>query len=590
MAYQTPLTVGQAIRDIDAKKYFLPSIQREFVWDTEQIEKLFDSLMRDYPINSFLFWRVNKENTKKFKFYEFLRDYHQKNQKHNPKASMNGADDITAVLDGQQRLTSLYIGLKGTYAKKTIHKRWNDPKAYPKRRLYLNLLNPAIDRSDFNYDFLFMTEEEVAEDNAYTDENGQKVYHWFPVGNILNFTEMSDLNDYLIENDLTNLLDKEQQKFANRAIFKLYDAIHVKGTISYYLEETQELDKVLNIFIRVNSGGTPLSYSDLLLSFATAQWENRDAREEINSAVDDINAIGRGFNISKDLLLKASLVLCDRPDIRFKADNFDNNNMRVIEEEWDNIATSMRIAVELVASFGFSRDNLTTNNPFIPIAYYISKIGNPENFADSGKYSDDRIKIKKWFIASILRRVFSFGSSDSLLKQICDIIKDNHDGFPIEAIYDKFRKDNRSLTFDEDSISNLLYCKYGGSDTLMVMSVLYPWADLKNNFHVDHIHPKTMFTKKRLQKAGVSEENMDFYLSNYNYLGNLQLLEATTNEEKKATPFIEWLSVTYKNEDQRKDYMKKNYIPDVDLSLANFEEFMDEREKLIVEALKKQLT
>ena len=53
MAYQTPLTVAQVIRDIDAKKYFLPSIQREFVWDTEQIEKLFDSLMMDYPINSF---------------------------------------------------------------------------------------------------------------------------------------------------------------------------------------------------------------------------------------------------------------------------------------------------------------------------------------------------------------------------------------------------------------------------------------------------------------------------------------------------------------------------------------------------------
>lgn len=82
---------------------------------------------------------------------------------------------------------------------------------------------------------------------------------------------MSDLNDYHIENDLTNHPDKEQQKLANRALFKLYDAIHVKGTISYYLEETQELDKGLNIFICVNSGGTPLSYSDLLLSFATAQ-------------------------------------------------------------------------------------------------------------------------------------------------------------------------------------------------------------------------------------------------------------------------------------------------------------------------------
>ncbi|MDO7576274.1 MAG: DUF262 domain-containing protein, partial [Flavobacteriaceae bacterium] len=76
MAYETPITIKKAIENIKKKNYVLPSIQREFVWDTEQIEKLFDSLMRDYPISTFLFWRVEKTKVKDFQFYEFLKNYH----------------------------------------------------------------------------------------------------------------------------------------------------------------------------------------------------------------------------------------------------------------------------------------------------------------------------------------------------------------------------------------------------------------------------------------------------------------------------------------------------------------------------------
>jgi uncharacterized protein with ParB-like and HNH nuclease domain len=101
MSYQTALTINEVITDIHAKKYLLPSIQREFVWSTEQIKMLFDSLMRDYPINASLLWKVPKEKVSEFKFHEFLRDYHQRNNKHNPKADIMGTDDIMAVLDGQ---------------------------------------------------------------------------------------------------------------------------------------------------------------------------------------------------------------------------------------------------------------------------------------------------------------------------------------------------------------------------------------------------------------------------------------------------------------------------------------------------------
>ena len=71
MAYETPITIKEAIDNIIKRHYVLPSIQREFVWDTGQIEMLFDSLMRDYPIGTFLFWKVDKAKIKDFQFYEF---------------------------------------------------------------------------------------------------------------------------------------------------------------------------------------------------------------------------------------------------------------------------------------------------------------------------------------------------------------------------------------------------------------------------------------------------------------------------------------------------------------------------------------
>ena len=163
MSYQTPLTIAKVIHNIDTKKYFLPSIQREFVWSTQQIEKLFDSLMRGYPISTFLFWEVPKDKVQEFQFYEFLRDYHQLNNRHNTKANLSGSDDITAILDGQQRLTSLYIALKGNYAYKLPRRRWDNTSAYPKRKLYINLCRESED-PDFLYDFAFLTDDEAKND------------------------------------------------------------------------------------------------------------------------------------------------------------------------------------------------------------------------------------------------------------------------------------------------------------------------------------------------------------------------------------------------------------------------------------------
>lgn len=569
MSYQA-ITINKIITDIDQKKYLLPSIQREFVWGTDQITKLFDSLLMDYPINSFLFWEVPKEKTLDFKFYEFIREYHQRNKIHNPKANLNGSDDIKAVLDGQQRLTSLYIGLKGTYATKLPHKQYNNPEAYPIKKLYINLFKLSQDIS-IKYDLKFLTEKEA---NEKTDEN-----YWFEVGKIMNLKQQYDVMEYMIENDLSSNPNKEKAKLANEILSKLHSVIHVKPLINYYLEESLELDKVLNVFIRINSGGTALSYSDLLLSFATSQWETRDAREVITKFVDEINQIGRGFNINKDIVLKACLVICDLPDISFKVDNFNRTNMNIIESKWENIVESIKNAVGLISSFGFARENITSNNLIIPIAYYLNKIQKPINYQLSSQFKEDREKIKSWLISSLLKKVFSF-APDGALKPIREIINENYkEGFPLEKICNRFKGTNRSLNFTEDDIINLLYAKYGHGDTLVIMSLLYPWADLRNNFHVDHVFPKSHFTLSKLKKQNISEEKIENFMKNYNYIGNLQLLEGLINIEKKDTTFEKWISSLDK--EILNNYKEKHLIPNIDFSLENYDIFLEKREELI---------
>jgi len=519
-----------------------------------------------------LFWHVGKEKSKGFQFYEFIREYHERDRRHNPKANISGYEDITAVLDGQQRLTTLYVGLKGKYTEKLRRKWSKKDSAYAEKELHLNLLKSS-DAEDMKYDFRFLTKAEA--------EHGDESTYWFKVGHILDMQKEYEVNDYLIQNKLLGL-DEQKSRFANETLFKLHSIIHKAGTINFYLEKDQMLDKVLNIFIRINSGGMTLSYSDLLLSIATAQWQERDAREEITKFVDEINNTGDGFNFSKDFVLKACLVLGDFPEIAFKVDNFNRRNMLAIEAKWPEMSQAIQSAVNLISSFGYNRVTLTSNNAIIPIGYYLVKRGLPRNFVESANYIDDRKAIHKWLILSLLRRAFS-GQPDSVLRPIRQILSGSNSSFPLEEIVEKFKGGTKSLVFDDDAIEKLLFYEYGEGYTFSTLALLYPALDFKNKFHIDHIFPRSFFTRKKLLKKGIQESKIEYYLASFDYLANLQLLPGMANEEKSDTDFEEWLYRTYPNEQDRKDYMAKHYIPDIDLSFGNFENFMVKREESMTE-------
>lgn len=167
MAFETPISARDAITFINERRYVLPAIQREFVWKPEQIIRLFDSLLTGYPIGSFLFWTVKPENAKKYEFYDFIQHYHERDATHNTKAKLTTKGDVTAVLDGQQRLTALYIGLAGTYAYRKA-KAWKaNSNAYPRRTLYLCLTRRPED-PDSRYELAFLEDT----NDLLTDANG----------------------------------------------------------------------------------------------------------------------------------------------------------------------------------------------------------------------------------------------------------------------------------------------------------------------------------------------------------------------------------------------------------------------------------
>lgn len=574
MGFKTPITISKIIEGIQANSYVLPAIQREFVWKPAQVEKLFDSLLRGYPIGSFLFWNVEPSQVGEFQFYKFMDYYHERDHAHNRPISLVGDSGITAVLDGQQRLTALNIGLKGWYANKRPYYHWSSDHAFPERHLHLNLGARPTDM-EMAYEFKLLREDEEK-------QSGDD--YWFPVSEIYNFDDLKDTLTFCISEGLTEAADD----YSFSALADLWRVIFEKPVINYFQEEEQDLDKVLNIFIRVNSGGTLLSYSDMLLSIATAQWEEKDARQEVHGLVDELNGIGEGFAFSKDFVLKASLLLTDASSIAFKVNSFKRENTLAIEDQWNEIERALQVTARLLASWGYSRKTLVSSNAVIPLAYYIYQKGSSKQFVSSKHYADDRESMRRWLATALLKRTFS-GSPDTVLRPVREVIQENNAYFPEKEIYRALAETNRSMAFDEAEIEGLLGYQYNQKYTFTVLALLYPWLRFDQRFDKDHIFPRSLLSERNLSKRDIPEHRWGEWLEHKDDLANLQLMQGVPNMEKSDLPPQEWMNRIHNDSDKRESYRDRHFIPDTELTVENFPEFRERREKLIREQLSELL-
>ncbi|GAA9198089.1 DUF262 domain-containing protein [Helicobacter pylori] len=545
-------------------RYFLPDIQREYVWlkkaDEKKIEQLFDSILRGYPIGSFLFWKLQKEDIAKsdeqdekklnFQLYQFITNYDER-KPHNEKIRIEqiNRDDLYIVLDGQQRLTSLYIGLKGT---RTLKKKWaknDNPNAYEEKRLYLNLKRqPNMDNPEDDYQFEF---------HAKAPENDEN-HFWFKVGDILELGSgvWNYAKDHGIEGNALNLLEK------------LKDAFHTKQLISFFEEKEKNLNKVLNIFIRVNSGGVKLSYSDLLMSILTASFSS-DIREKMNELVDALKL--KGFpNVEQDQVLKTCLLLIGK-GTTFELKNFNKNNVKEIEENWEKITESIYDAAKLLEDFGYVK--------YLGSAYILSTLAY-FYFLKQKMDKNDEEQARKFVRNAQITSYFT-PSTDTKLSIITHSIKEAR---TFEAFNHNLAKHQTCpLKITNDAIEDMV-CASSDARVFPVLQILYPNLNYKTTtFHIDHIYPKSKFKKEN------NKLDKDFYECG-NYLYNLQLLEGQENRAKKDKDPEVWLKEEYKNEQAIEEYKKRNYIdPKLKLEWENIKEFRETREKAIIKKLKEVL-
>ena len=570
-------TISDALDSIASNEYVLPAIQREFVWRPEQITSLFDSVMQGYPFGEFLFWRIAREHSHQYRWYGFVRAYHQRDNPHCPDLGILSDRSLTAVLDGQQRLTAFNIGLRGSMSVKLPRKRWSNSEAFPRRVLALDLLaSSGPDEYGNLYNFEFIDEHRIGLKSGRL---------WFRVSDIRTLETGPDMQDWLLEWEL----DRDKQRIAFRTLDRLYKAICVDQTVIYYEEKKQDIDRVLNIFIRRNSGGTVLSYSDLLLSIAVSQWTELDARREVHELVDELNRVGNGFSLSKDFVLKAGLMLTDIASVGFRVENFTHANMSVLEENWSRIRESLTATVDLIASFGFDGTTVRAQSALLPIAYYFYQQGMPAGFATRDRYAGERDAIRGWLTRSILKASGIWGSGlDTLLTDLRDVIrKTDHRRFPAEGLRRAMAQRGKSLDFSPEEVEDLADIGYGDSRLFALLRLLFSFMDSRNRLNIDHVFPASRFTPARLTRAGLSEKQIEAFRDCANRIGNLQLLDGDINNEKRAKLPKEWLAEHFPDPRARQRFCDQHCLGEVPGEISNFMEFYEARRQRLQNIIEK---
>lgn len=566
MGYSEPKTIVSQLKRIQERKLVLPAIQRDFVWSPRQIENLFDSIMRGYPIGSLLSWTVEPEVAERFKFYEFMRHYHQKDNPHCAVLDIARDMPFQAVLDGQQRLTALNIGLRGSYADRKPGSWRNNPNSYPDRRLYLNLKAKAPENDESReYDFRFLTAEQAA---AQTNEEDL----WFLVSEVYD-RDLASFYRTLTERGIANSAEWAIQ---------LYETVNKNLMLYFFDEESQDIDRVLDIFVRVNSGGTTLSKSDLLMSIATAQWSERDARAEINDLVDTVNGVGEGFAFNKDTLLKAGLVITDVSDIGFKVRNFNRANMARLEKQWDEVESALVTAAGLLADFGLSVATLTAHSVLIPIAYYLHSRGLGESYRTSVKFQSDREALKLWTLRSLVKSGIWGSGLDTLLRDLRTVIqRSGTHYFPAVELEEAMGARGKSLKLTDAEIDVLLASRYGKPETFAILAIIFPHVNTRNVHHVDHIYPKSELTPNKLRAFGITAAEVEEIVIRRDQLPNLMLLEQSANTSKSAKNPHDWL-MEQGDESSRSAWYDRNALPvELPKTPLGFQQlFMERRTKL----------
>lgn len=547
------ITIYEAMLNIKNGKYVMPAFQRQFVWSMEQIEKLWDSILLDYPIANFLFWNVDDNNVSWDTYFcNFLTSVTFDNRKQADSVnyeltSIDVSITDTAILDGQQRLTSLFLSLFGEafirpkYARKNVR-----GGTVTKLLIELNKNKLDVDEEEYNskkYDIKF------------TDKVGRLSPTQFEIRKILQ-EKFQDPNTrgQAIEEAICNV-PMDSRDYARNLLEKLYQKIFEEKLIRYTQIHAMNQDDALEMFVRFNSGGKALKKSEITMSILEAYWPS--AKTEFGKLlVDAYNGFGTDFIIRSALMLYGDVV----------KSNINRQIAEELKQNWSSFKKALKSLENLLKTMHIEVGHFAGSwNVLLPILYYI--------YYNPDKYDQNSKQISIYLMRAILFSYFQSGTTGKLQQMKSNINSYNYE-ISVEML-DQIT----DLRVTEGKIEDILNSEKGSrvaTEALYYLSL--DWTNKNFKYEQDHLHPFERFDASK--PFTVSMEDWRIWRSNRNRLPNLQLLEGHSNGSKNNMRLIDYYNDM--NEAQKQEFYQQAIIPEgVSLEIEHFGDFYDARRDLL---------
>lgn len=554
------ITIYEALENIKNGKYVMPAFQRQYVWNMEQIEKLWDSILLDYPIATFLFWHVDDDNVSWDTYFcNFLSEVSFDSRKQAVSvnyelSNINVKITDTAVLDGQQRLTSLFLSLLGqAYVKQKYARRTTVGGTVVKLVIELNKHKLTVDEEEYNskkYDIKF------------TEKVGKLSPTQFEIKEILGSKFQDETTrEQAIEAAIVNV-PADSKDYARGILNKLYNKIFVEKLIRYTEIQNMNQDDALEMFVRFNSGGKALKKHEITMSILEAYWPN--AKTEFGRLlVDSYEGFGSDFIVRSALMLYGDVI---KSNINKQiAEDLKNNwqDFKKALKKLETVLKGMKIEVSRFAS---------SWNVLLPIIYFIYY--NPD-------YANNLDGIKAYLIRAVLFTYFQSGTTSKLQQ-----MKSNINNNEYEITIDMLEQMN-DLRVTDGKIDDIINSEKGSrvaGEALYFLGI--DWINKTFKYEQDHLHPYDRFDSTK--PISVSMEDWRRWRGNRNRLPNLQLLEGRSNGSKNAMRLVDYYNDM--NDEQRAMFRKEALIPDdVSLELENFEDFYEKRKELLTTKIRQLL-
>ena len=520
------MKISTILDHIDSGHMALPEFQRGYVWSRKQVRELFDSLYRRHPVGGLLVWAT------------------QSNEAEHRGEGQLAAGVVKLLLDGQQRITSLYGVARGRPPE------FFDGNAQAFEGLY------------------FHVDEEIFAFYQPSRMKGNPL--WIDVSELMQKGTSRDFIDRLLalSEDTTRLGD-----FMDR-LSKLNSIKDIDLHVDEVTGTDKSLDIVVDIFNRVNSGGTKLSKGDLALARICADWPEGRGEMKAQLAVWQKS----GYKFELDWLLRSvNTVLTGEAKFNY----LHEKSADEIQEGLKRATKAVNTALNMIAGrLGLDHARVLFGRFAIPVmARYLDQRNGPLD-------ERERDKLLFWYFQAGMRGRFS-GSVETKIDQDLALIEEIEGG--PDRLIEQLRLGYGGLRvepghFDEWSLGARFYPVLY---MLTRMGAARDWGTglpLKvgllgqmNKLEVHHIFPKSQLYSRDYKRSEVNA------LANFCFLTKDTNLSISNRLPEEYFPEIE---------EKHEGALRSQWIPmDPELwRIENYREFLEARRALLAEETNKRLT